>query len=132
MDSTLSPTQADPRHDGDVVLLAPKDWTDAEEALSRLAPDPARDASDRRPRTVGSDFSAGLRVTEPSFDTTLRPADLNNDPLPGDRPSLGRRASRSLARFLMTACIGVAATGTFSRPRHFESRVSVWGQPWTK
>jgi hypothetical protein len=49
-------------------------------------------------------------VTEPLLDATLRPADLNNDPLPTDRPSLGRRTSRSLARFLVTACIGVAAT----------------------
>jgi hypothetical protein len=106
MDSKLSSAQADPRHDGDVVLLAPKDWTDAEEALSRLA----HVASDRRRPAAGSDFSAGPRVTEPSLDATLRPADLNNDPLPTDRPSLGTRTSRRLARFLVTACIGVAAT----------------------
>jgi hypothetical protein len=106
MDSKLTPAQADPHHDGDVVVLAPKDWTDAEEALSRLA----HVASDRRRPTAGSDFSAGPRVTEPLLDATLRPADLNNDPLPTDRPSLGRRTSRSLARFLVTACIGVAAT----------------------
>jgi pyruvate/2-oxoglutarate dehydrogenase complex dihydrolipoamide acyltransferase (E2) component len=102
----LSPAQADPHHDGDVVLLAPKDWTDAEEALSRLA----HVTSDRRRPTAGSDFSAGPRVTEPSLDATLRPADLSNDPLPTDRSSPGRRTSRSLARFLVTACIGVAAT----------------------
>jgi hypothetical protein len=106
MDSKLSPAQADPHHGGDVVVLAPKDWTDAEEALSRLA----HVASDRRRPTAGCDFSAGPRVTEPSLDATLRPADLNNDPLPTDRSSLGRRASRSLARFLVMACIGVAAT----------------------
>ena len=106
MDTKLSPAQADPRRDGDVVLLAPKDWTDAEEALSRLA----HVASDRRRPTAGSDFSAGPRVTEPLREATLRPADLNNDPLPTDRPSLGRRTSRSLARFLVTACIGAAAT----------------------
>jgi hypothetical protein len=95
MDSKLSPAQADPHHDGDVVLLAPKDWTDAEEALSKLA----HVASDRRRPTAGSDFSAGPRVTEPSL-----------DPLPTDRPSLGRRTSRSLARFLAMACVGAAAT----------------------
>ena len=106
MDTKLSPVQADPRHDGDVVLLAPKDWTDAEEALSRLA----HVASDRRRPTAGSDFSAGPRVSEPLRDATLRPAALNNDPLPVERPSPGRRASRNLARFLVTACIGVAAT----------------------
>ena len=106
MDSKLSPAQADPHHDGDVVLLAPKDWTDAEEALSKLA----HVASDRRRPTAGSDFSAGPRVTEPSLDATLRPADLNNDPSPTDRPSLSRRTSRSLARFLVMACVGAAAT----------------------
>ena len=109
MDSKLSPAQADPRHDGhdgDVVLLAPKDWTDAEEALSRLA----HVASDRRRPPTGSDFSAGPRVTEPSLGATLRPPDPSSDPLPTDRPSLARRSSRSLARFLVTACVGVAAT----------------------
>jgi chemotaxis protein histidine kinase CheA len=106
MDSKLSPAQADPHHDGDVVLLAPKDWTDAEEALSKLA----HVASDRRRPTAGSDFSAGPRVTEPSLGATLRPADLNNDPSPTDRPSLSRRTSRSLARFLVMACVGAAAT----------------------
>jgi hypothetical protein len=106
MDSKLSPAQADSHHDGDVVLLAPKDWTDAEEALSKLA----HVASDRRRPTAGSDFSAGPRVTEPSLGATLRPADLNNDPSPTDRPSLGRRTSRSLARFLVMACFGAAAT----------------------
>jgi hypothetical protein len=106
MDTKLSPTQVDPHHDGDVVVLAPKDWTDAEEALSRLA----HVASDRRRPTAGSDFSAGPRATEPSLDATVRPPDLNIAPLPTDRPSLGRRNSRSLARFLVTACFGVAAT----------------------
>jgi hypothetical protein len=106
MDTKLSPTQVDPDHDGDVVVLAPKDWTDAEEALSRLA----HVASDRRRPTAGSDFSAGPRATEPSLDATVRPPDLNIAPLPTDRPALGRRNSRSLARFLVTACFGVAAT----------------------
>src|SRR5580700_1608819 len=106
MDSKPSRAPADPHHDGDVVVLATKDWTDAEEALSRLA----HVASDRRRPAAGSDFAAGPRVTEPSLDATLRPAGVNNDPLPTGRPSLGRRTSRSLTRFLATACVGVAAT----------------------
>jgi hypothetical protein len=106
MESKLSPAQADPHHGGDLVLLAPKDWTDAEEALSRLA----HVASDRRRPTAGCDFSAGPRVSEPTLDAAFRPAELNNEPLPADRPALGRRTSRSLARFVVTACIGVAAT----------------------
>jgi hypothetical protein len=57
-----------------------------------------------------SDSSAGLWAIEPSVDAPLRPADLNNDRFPGTRPSLGKRASRALARFVVTFFIGVAAT----------------------
>jgi hypothetical protein len=109
MDFPLSPTQSDPHHDGDVVQSAPKDWTGVEEALSRLAHYAARDASDRQSRTPGFDFSAGIRVTEPSFDATPRPADLSIEPLLSDRRLLGRRALRGPALFLMMACMGSAA-----------------------
>jgi hypothetical protein len=102
MDSNQSPAQADPHHGGDVVLVAPKDRTDAEDALSVT--------SNQRRSTAGADFSAGPRMTELSLDPTLGPADMSNDPLPTDRPSLGRRTSRSLTRFLVAACVGVAAT----------------------
>jgi hypothetical protein len=37
-------------------------------------------------------------------------ADLKNDQFPSKRPSFRKRASRALARFLITFCIGVAAT----------------------
>jgi hypothetical protein len=104
MDSKLSPAQAGPHRDGDVVVLGPKDWTDAEEALSKLA----HVASDRR--RLPAELSAGPRATEPSLGPTLRPTDLNNDPLPTDRPSLDKRTLRSLARFLLAAGVGVAAT----------------------
>jgi hypothetical protein len=58
-----------------------------------------------------SEFSAARLASEPSVDETLRLlADLNNDRFPSKRPSLGKRASRFLARFLITFCIGVAAT----------------------
>jgi hypothetical protein len=57
-----------------------------------------------------SEFSTDPWPTEPSVDTPLRPADLKNDRFPSKRPSLGKRASRALARFLITFCIGVAAT----------------------
>ena len=57
-----------------------------------------------------SEFSAGRRATKPSVDPTLQAADLKNDGFSSERPSLGNRASRPLARFLVTLCIGVAAT----------------------
>jgi hypothetical protein len=81
MDSTLSP------NDGDVVLLAPMDSKVAEEPLSRLTQEVASRVSDRR--------------IEPSLDVTLRPIDVKNDGLPIGRSSLGRRASRTVARFLI-------------------------------
>jgi hypothetical protein len=90
MDSTLSP------NDGDVVLLAPMDSKVAEEPLSRLTQEVASRASDRR--------------IEPSLDVTLRPIDVKNERLPIGRSSLGRRASRTVARFLIAALIGVAVT----------------------
>jgi hypothetical protein len=37
-------------------------------------------------------------------------ADLKNDQFPSGRPSLQRRSQRALTRFLITFCIGVAAT----------------------
>jgi hypothetical protein len=106
MDSKLSPAQADLHHDGDVLELESKDWTDAEEALAKLA----QVASDRRRPKAGSDFSAGPRVIEPSLDSTLRPADVSNRSLRTDPPSPGRRTSRSFGRFLVAACLGVTAT----------------------
>jgi hypothetical protein len=59
-----------------------------------------------------SDVSTGLWGTEPSDDATFRPADLDNDndPFPSKRPAPGKRASRALSRFLITFCMGVAAT----------------------
>jgi hypothetical protein len=104
MEPKLSTARANPHHDGDVVLLAPEEWTDTEEALSKLA----QVTSNRRPLSAGSDFSAGPRVAEPSPDNTLRAADATGDLPPTDRP--GGRASRRIARFLVAACMGVAVT----------------------
>jgi hypothetical protein len=55
-------------------------------------------------------FAAGRWATESSVDANIRPADLKKNRFPSERPSLGKRASRALARFLITFCIGVAAT----------------------
>jgi len=55
-------------------------------------------------------FSAGRWATEPSVEANIRPADLKKNRFAGERPSLGKRASRALGRVLITFCIGVAAT----------------------
>jgi hypothetical protein len=57
-----------------------------------------------------SDASTSLWGTEPLMDETSRWADSKDDNLPSIRPSRRKRASRALARFLFTFCIGVAAT----------------------
>jgi hypothetical protein len=45
----------------------------------------------------------------PPVNMMFRPAAaINNDQVPGDRPSIGRRAVRGFTRFLLTACIGGA------------------------
>jgi hypothetical protein len=57
-----------------------------------------------------SDTSTSLWGTEPLKDETSRWADSENDNFPGIRPSRRKRPLRALARFLITFCIGVAAT----------------------
>jgi hypothetical protein len=111
MGSTPRPAQDDRQHDGD-VLLVPKDLANAVEAVSRLADDAAREASDRRTRMAESDFF-GVRVTDPPVETTLRSTAVNNGQVPSDRLSRSGRAARTFARFLLAACIGVAATLTW-------------------
>jgi hypothetical protein len=98
MHSTLDPKQTDPR---DIVLVAPED-----KELSNLARDAMSYSSDPQTR-MGSDFSAGPPI--PPVNMTFRPAAaVNNVQVPGDRPSIGRRAVRAFAGFLLTACIGGA------------------------
>jgi hypothetical protein len=63
------------------------------------------------PSPAQSEFYAGLLPVEPSVEApAVRPAALENDPFPNGQPSLRKRASRALARFLITFCISVAAT----------------------
>jgi hypothetical protein len=63
------------------------------------------------PSPAQSGFYAGLLPVEPSVEApAVRPADLKNDRLPNGQPSLRKRASRTLSRFLITFCIGVATT----------------------
>jgi len=47
-------------------------------------------------------FAVLTDLGEPSINETSRRADLEYDQFPSNRPSLGKRASRALARFLVT------------------------------
>jgi hypothetical protein len=96
MHSTPNPKQTDPR---DFLLIAPEDGE-----LSNLAHDAMRYSSAQT--RMGSDFSAGSPI--PPVDLRFRPAAVNNVEVPGDRPSIGRRAVRAFIRFLWVACIGGA------------------------
>ena len=60
------------------------------------------------------EFYAGLLPVEPSAEPPpARPPDLESDQFPYGPPSLRKRASRALSRFLITFCIGVSATLTW-------------------
>ncbi len=57
-----------------------------------------------------SEFHAGLLPVEPVEAPAVCPAGLKNDRSPIGRRSLRKRVSRTLSGFLITFCIGVAAT----------------------
>jgi hypothetical protein len=96
MHSTPNPKEIDPR---DFLIIAPED-----KELSNLAHDAMRCSSAQT--RMGSDFSAGSPI--PPVDLRFRPAAVNNVEVPGDRPSIGRRAVRAFIRFLWVACLGGA------------------------
>jgi len=63
------------------------------------------------PSPAQSEFSEGsLPVKPPVEAPAIRPADLKNDRFPKRRQSLGMRVPLAVARFLITFCVGVAAT----------------------
>ena len=53
---------------------------------------------------------ADLRFIKPPVGTIPHSADPKNHPISSKQPSLGKRAWRALARFLITFCIAVAGT----------------------
>src|SRR5262249_61406895 len=54
---------------------------------------------------------AGLLPVEASDEPPpVRPTTFENDPLPKGQPSLRKRATRGLSRFLITFCSGIGAT----------------------
>jgi hypothetical protein len=105
MHSTLNPKQTDDPHD--VLVVAPDvvQVSPADEVLSKLLRDAARQLSDPQTHT-GSDLPAGPPV--PPVDTTFRPAAVNHVHIPGYRRWIGGPALRGLTGLLLAACIGVA------------------------
>ena len=96
MHSTPNPKEIDPR---DFLIIAPED-----KELSNLAHDAMRCSSAQT--HMGSDFSVGSPIAP--VDLRFRRAAINNVEVPGDRPSIGRRAVRAFIRFLWVACLGGA------------------------
>jgi hypothetical protein len=106
MQTTPNPTPDDP-HDTlgitpDVVLVAR-----AEEELSRLARHTLKRPSDLQP-DIGPAPSVAPSV--PQIDTTFRAAAVDNVPVAGDRPLIGRWAIRGLIGCLLALCVGVVAS----------------------
>src|SRR5258706_16338135 len=63
------------------------------------------------PSPAQSEFSEGSLPVKPSVEApAIRPADLQNDRSPKRRQSLGMRVPLAVARFLITFCVGGAAT----------------------
>ena len=61
--------------------------------------------------SVQSELYAGLLPVEPSDEPPpVRPTVLENDLPPNGRPSVRKRISRTVYRFLKTFCLGIAAT----------------------
>src|SRR5258708_29618822 len=59
----------------------------------------------------GSAHYEGLLQVQPLDEPpSLRPTILENDPFPNGQPSLRKRASRALSRFLAIFCVGVGTT----------------------
>jgi hypothetical protein len=115
MESSQSVLSSDRRNERDFILdelkqLQTPDKDHLFDGLSR-APNLGHDSSDQRIGIVPED-SAGLRLVEPPIHASpsRRPRGLKNDQLASDRPSLGRRMFRSLARFLIVALIGAGVT----------------------
>src|SRR5260370_35816295 len=96
MDSTLKPKQTDDPHD--VLVVAPDaarvapdpvQVAPADEELSKLLRDAARQLSDPQTHTA-SDLPAGPAVPPvPPVDTPFRPAAVNNVHIPGYRRWIG-------------------------------------------
>ena len=134
MDSSQSAPLNDKRHESDVVPIVQKELPTAEEGRSgepALNPDAGRNSSDQHIGMApeGSDFSPGLRGVEPSIHVSPRPSGLNDQLT--DRPSIGRRTFRSVARFfimaLAAALIGVAASSAWqSYGNEANSMVRTW------
>jgi len=87
-------------YDSQSPTLVKKEWQTAEETSSG---GPARDLHAR------SDQRVGTRPMKPSI-RSPRPSGLNDDQVASDRPSIGRRIFRTLARFIIAVLIGIGAT----------------------
>ena len=100
--------------EGDIVPILRKQWATAEATLSSgpaRNPDAGRDVSDPciGMDRDGSDFSAGLRALEESIRVVPGPSGFKDDQFASNRPSIGRRTFRILARLFIAALIGVGA-----------------------
>jgi hypothetical protein len=63
------------------------------------------------PSRAQPEFSAASSFVKPSLEAaTGRPGEVKNDQPPNGRPSLGKRASPTIAYYLIVFSIGVAAT----------------------
>jgi hypothetical protein len=105
MHSTLKLKPTDDPHD--IVVVAPDavQVAPADDELSKLLREAARQYSGQQTHTA-SDLPATAPV--PPVDTTFRPAAAGDVRVLGHRRSMAGRALRAFAALLLAACIGVA------------------------
>jgi hypothetical protein len=115
MESVLSPPLSDQRAEGDAVSVVPKESPMVEMVWSGVQSRDAeavRGSSERSGDLTGKKTDlAGLRAEKFSAEAPPQSFGIKNEQqLVSKTPSIGRRAFRSLFRFLTAVLIGVAGT----------------------
>jgi hypothetical protein len=123
MHSTLNPKPTDDPHD--ILVVAPDavGVAPADEELSSLLQQAARQRSDSPIRAV-SDLPAGPAV--PPVDATFRASAVNDVAVAAGGSSMARRAMRAFTALLLAACIGVATFAWRAYGDTVERKIAKW------
>jgi hypothetical protein len=92
------------------LMVAPSTSAPASGLMSSTPSSIQSNPASRR-LAIAEPIEEPIWATEEPIDWNFPPAD--DDQLPSDRLPLGKRISRALSRFLITFCIGVAATSAW-------------------
>jgi hypothetical protein len=120
-----SATRNDTSHEPDTLSVQMKEWLTAAEARYSGSARGSDAVYTGMAREL-SDFSA-TRAVEPSNDVSPRRSGVKNNQFTLQRPSIGKRMFRALARFFIAALLGVGATLAWqSHGEEAKQIVSAW------